>query len=367
MNKSKKKKKQILEYKKVVNKKANVVNKKNNNAPKKKTPLKSENNRNVKNNNIKNNNINNTNVVKKQIPNNKPKKVNPNKNNVKVAEQRKYNNNVYQEEITTNTNIIKTNNLNNNSRKKKNSIKRVSKKKKLIVIISTTIIIVLITVISLLIYLPCFKLVNITVNGNNKVLIEQILQSSRLTLGKNIFISYFNIDKEIIKSIPYINNVNVKISNNDTINIEVTERESIYYAYDKEYNVYYKLDETGKVLEKFDTPEYRENELIVSGITFDNNHKIGTNINNIDYNRLKTAKIIENEIINVIKDVKISKITLENELFKLKINDKLEVTFNSIDEIKYNVVFLNKMILEIGITDGEVDFTKENPIFIRHN
>ena len=232
-----------------------------------------------------------------------------------------------------------------------------------VLVVLVTIIIVMIAVM----YLPIFKLSKILVNGNEKVTYDEILNNSNLILGNNILNSFSNITKDKINSIPYIKEVNIEITSIDTIKLNIKERKSKYYAYDKENNLYYKIDETGRVLERFNTIDNIEEDLIVYGITFDNDHKLGTNINNVDFNKLKTAEIISKQIITKIENAIISKITLENNLYKLKINDKVEVIFNEIDNIEYNINFLKRMLLEVGITNSTIDFTKENPIYIRHN
>ena len=253
----------------------------------------------------------------------------------------------------------------NNTKIKK--VKKKAKKIKIIIITLITFFVILIILISLIMYLPFFKVKNINVSGNNLTNIEDIISFSNIILEKNILSSFFDFNKENIESIPYIKKANIKIINNNTIEIRVTERESIYYTYDKEFDLYYKLDVTGRILENFDSSNYRNNELIVYGITFDKEAQLGSYINEVDLNRLKNSEVIKNEILSNVKDVNISKLILENDLYKFKINDKLEVIFNKTDNIEYNVKFLNSMLPQIGITEGSIDFTKENPVFIRYN
>ena len=360
----KKKTKQVLEYKK--------ISKSN-----KKTPPKVDNGKSINKTKTINNKTNvrrkNNNTNKKNNNSNTIKKINSKTNKKVINTNEKV-------KVKQNNNIAKKENLNNeylaNFQKEENEKhynefkckNNKSNKKTNLFIVTLIIFITILAIIFItLMYLPYFKLVNIDVVGNNLTNKEEIVSSSNISLEKSTVASLFDINISNIESIPYIKNVKIKIKNNNTVELEVIERESKYYAYDKEFNLYYKLDNDGRILEKFDSPNDRADELIVNGITFDKDVILGTYINEIDLNRLNNAKIIENVILNKVKDTTISKIILENDLYKLKINDKLEVIFNNIDNIEYNINFLNSMIPQIGITEGTIDFTKENPVFIRYN
>ena len=338
----KKQKKKILEYKKV---KTKTSPPKVNNGKKVKTKTLSP-----KVNNGKKNNIKKTPKVNKTV-----NVKNITKENVKIKDRNldnEYLANFQKEQYRVNNG-------------KDNKIK--TKFKKILIITISSIISILVILTLLVIYLPFFKTKNIIVIGNNLANLDEIISLSNITIGESILNSLFNFKEIDVQVIPYIKSVNMKIKNNNTIELNVKERKSVYFAYDKEFNVYYKLDDKGRILEKVDELKYRNDELIVNGITFDKEVVLGSYINEVDLNKLNNAKLIEKEIINNIKDSTISKLILENELYKFKINDKLEVIFDKLEDIEYNVNFLNSMIPQIGITEGSVDFTKENPVFIRYN
>jgi cell division septal protein FtsQ len=254
-----------------------------------------------------------------------------------------------------------------NSKKKenkKNIIKRKSKRK---LIIITTLIALALVAISLSYYLlktPKFNITSIVVSGNTKASIDEVINNSGIKLGDNIVESTFTIDKKTILNMPYISNVNVSINFPSEFIIQLTERKSLYYAFDKEKNLYYKLDENGIILEKCDNLLQKEEELLVNGITFDNDVKINTQINEIDYSKLLIYRKIEKEFIDTFPNIEITKVSFENSLTKIYLNDKIEVILPNDTNLKYNLTFLKDIIDNIGDKQGTIDMTKENPTFI---
>jgi len=252
---------------------------------------------------------------------------------------------------------------------KKAKLKKINKNKsnKIKVIALTIAIILSLCIIAASYYLiktPKFNIASIVVEGNNKTNIDVIISKSQIKLGDNIVKSLFTFNKKDVLEMPYISNVNLSIKFPSELVIKVTEMESIYYAYDKEKNVYYRLDENGIVLELCDKIELKEKEILVNGITFDDEVKLGAKINEIDYSKVLVYEKIEKEFNNIFPEQKITKVNFENSLTKIYVNDKIEVILPNETNLKYNLTFLKDIISNVGDVSGTIDMTKDHPTFI---
>ena len=250
--------------------------------------------------------------------------------------------------------------------KTKEKIKVEKKMTKKMAILITVIILSLFIIVSsyYLLKSPKFNITSISVVGNIKINVEDIITMSEINLGDNVIESLFAINKKNVLSIPYISDIHLSINFPSEILIKVTERESMYYAYDKEKNVYYRIDENGIILEVCDRIDLREKEILVNGITFDVEVKLSTKINDIDYSKIQVYRGIEEEVSNVLPEEKITKVNFENSLTKIYLNDKIEVILPNDTDLKYNLTFLKDIISNVGDVNGSIDMTKENPTFI---
>lgn len=264
--------------------------------------------------------------------------------------------------------IIKENRKNNDNKINKiNKDKKIKKKVSIKKIILTTIIILVLLIIIISYFLletSKFNITNILVEGNKKIDINEILTKSKIKIGDNVFKSLFTVNKRDILSIPYVSNVNTSIKFPSEFVIKIVERKSIYYAYDKEKNVYYKLDGNGTILEVFNDLSMKQDEILVYGITFNNEVILGTKINEIDYSKLLVFDKIKQEFNNQFNEIVITKVNFEDSLTKIYINDKIEIILPNDTNLKYNVSFLKDILTNIGDKKGTIDMTKENPTFI---
>lgn len=249
--------------------------------------------------------------------------------------------------------------------KKIEAIKKKQQKKKAIFL--TIFIIVTIAIIATLYYLlntPKFNISSISVTGNNIVTVDEVISNSGVKLGDNVVKSYFKVDRNKLIDIPYIDAINVSIKLPYELNINVKERVSIYYAYDKEKNVYYRLDENGVILEACDRIELKNNELLVNGITFDQEVILGTRINEIDYSKILVYEKIAKEFNKIFSEQQITKVSFENSLTTIYINDKIEVILPNDTNLQYNLTFLKEILDKVSDVKGTIDMTKDDPTLI---
>jgi len=280
------------------------------------------------------------------------------KNKTQVNTKKKTNNKV----------IHKANNKVNNkvNNKTNNNVQPKTTSTKKMIILITVIILSLFIIASsyYLIKTPKFNINSIVVEGNSKINVEDIIIKSGIKIGDNVVESFFKTNKKDILAMPYISDIKLSINFPSEIVIKVTEMKSLYYAYDKEKNIYYRLNQYGIILEVCDKIESREKEILVNGITFDDEVKLGTKINDIDYSKILVYEIIEKEFHNIFPEEKITKLNFENSLTKIYINDKIEIILPNETKLKYNLTVLKEILSNVGDVQGTIDMTKENPTFI---
>jgi cell division protein FtsQ len=255
----------------------------------------------------------------------------------------------------------------NSSSEKGKIVYKIKKRRKIkFLIVFLIISFVIIGVSYLLFKTPNFNIKNITIEGNDNISSEEILKNSNINVGDNLFLSYFKIDKNKIKSYsPYIESVKTDLQLPDKFKIKIQKRVSKYFAYDKEKNVYYKLDENGYIVELCDKVEMKTNELLVIGITFDNEVVLGQKINEIDYSKVLIYNDIFKEYSKIFTN-KITKVSFENSLTTIYLEDRLQVILPNNTNLKYNLDMLKEIISAIGDQKGVIDMTKNNPTFIAY-
>lgn len=131
---------------------------------------------------------------------------------------------------------------NKHTKRKKSKKKKINKK----VIGCFSIIILIAIIIVLALTAPIFNITDITVNGNNQVSTNMIINLSGLRKGENIF-KFNNTVKQKIKENTYIESVNVKRKLPGTVIISVEERTVKYQI--NLINSYVYIDKNGYILE----------------------------------------------------------------------------------------------------------------------
>ncbi len=92
-----------------------------------------------------------------------------------------------------------------------------------------TFIILISAFVSIMLLTPMFDIKEIAVHGNSVVKDEQIVKSSKITTGINIFGVSLNAAKDNIKSMGYIESVKIKRRLPSTIDITVVEEVGVAY------------------------------------------------------------------------------------------------------------------------------------------
>lgn len=217
-------------------------------------------------------------------------------------------------------------------RKKKN-------KKKIFITI-----LLLLVVVGVTLFTPIFNIKAINVVGNAKIKQEDIVTTSGITTGQNIFrFNYFKAKNNILEQ-PYIESVKISRDFPSTIVITVNERKpAAFFEYMGSYLI---IDGKGIVLELVDAL----NDLkipSVLGIKF-KDYKCGKKIsvNKEDQEKFDTVLICLNEIaVNKLEQI-INKIDITdiNKIVAWAYNDKFQVNLIDNKEMPYKFKFLAKML-----------------------
>lgn len=209
-----------------------------------------------------------------------------------------------------------------------------------------------------------FNIASFNLEGTDKYTLEEITEMLGIKQGDNIFIQTIFLDKEKIVEFPYIDTIDLDINLPNVLSIRIVERIPKYFAYDKEKNKFFKLDENGYILEESTIDKKSETELLIYGVTFDDQVILGDKINEIDMSKILVFLEIKEAFEKSILNRSITKVNFENSLTTITLNDKLNVIFPNNDDLKYKIALLGEILKSIGEDAvGVVDLTKINPTY----
>ena len=190
--------------------------------------------------------------------------------------------------------------------KKRNKSKKKKINKKVIGFFSIIILIAIIVVLALT--APIFNITDITVNGNNQVSTNMIINLSGLRKGENIF-KFNSAVEQKIKENTYIESVNIKRKLPGTVIISVEERTVKYQI--NLINSYVYIDKNGYILEN--SSEKKDVPVIV-GLSIKEDEMLNEK-------RLKTEDLEKlNDIIKIIDSAKT--INIDNLITEINTENK---------------------------------------------
>ena len=209
---------------------------------------------------------------------------------------------------------------------------------------------------------PKYNIAKVEFVNNTVYDVQTLTDTANIPKGENLY----KVSKKYIEtnldSLPYIKDINIKRIRPDTIKIIVEEYESKYFAYNHETDTYLRLTTNGIILEETQGELKKEQELLVFGISFDDNVKIKTTIADTEINKLelyeKTNKVYEK--IGIPKQI--TNIEFKEKNIILTLNHDVNVIFNDQD-LDYDMNFLRSILEQIEGKAGTIDMTKENPVF----
>lgn len=207
-----------------------------------------------------------------------------------------------------------------------------------------------------------YNITNVQFKNNMIYDVETLTNTANVPIGENLY----KVSKKYIKtnldSLPYIKEVGVRRVRPSTIEITIEEYASSYFAYNKETNMYVRLTKEGLILEQTQGEMKTDVELLVFGITFDDNIKPKTSIAKTELDKLalyeKTNRIYEKNGL----EKQITSIEFKDKNIILTLNYDINVVLNDKD-LDYDINFLKSILEKIEGKAGTIDMTKENPVF----
>lgn len=259
--------------------------------------------------------------------------------------------------------------------KKSNSTKKVNKKlskkkkKALRGVVYSVFIIVVLSIVVLIGY-GIYHIMNNAKYNISKIIVsecdnytsEEIIETSGIVLGQNIFkISKKDIISKI-EQLPYIESCEVDRNLPSVLRLNIKERTGKYVAYAKDSGQYVRLDKTGVILEVIDVSKM-ETETLMFGLNFDDIIELGQKLTEMEFTKLEAYERIkkvydENEI-----EAKITSVEFKDSDIILSLNDKLNVIIKENNELEYKLSFLKTILKEIEGVSGTLDMTQENPTY----
>ena len=200
-----------------------------------------------------------------------------------------------------------------------------------------------------------FPIKRINVSGSKIYSKSQIIKASKLTTDDNLFVvSEEDIEQNIRKSLPYVDDVKLKRVLPDAVILTITDAKE--YAYYQSGEEYFILSENGYILKQ--QTEIPENvfEIVTSGIDG-------------EVSELATYKnTAEEELVNTLiqtlsqKEINIDKIDVSNILeISLEVEGKFTVTLGNTDYVQEKIAHLSGMIESIGDRQGHINLSMWTP------
>ena len=212
---------------------------------------------------------------------------------------------------------------------------------------------------------PLFNIRKISVEGNSKLLEEEIISSSKIQTGENLFLVNNNAAIKKIKENAYIEEVKIRKKLPDNLVIEVKERKATYAI--KCNEIYMYINNQGYILEEAENagglPEITSYNTDVEQI------KIGNRLNTEDLEILGIIlKIMElansNEIGNLITNIDIKN---KNDIILKLDSEKKTVHLGKPSDIDTKMMYIKVILDEEKGIEGDIiiegDITSEKVIF----
>ena len=207
-----------------------------------------------------------------------------------------------------------------------------------------------------------YNISKVQFKGNLIYDVDTLTQTAAIPMGENLYKVSKKYIETNLQTLPYIQDVNIKRIRPSTIEVIVNEYVSKYFAYNVETDTYFRLTKDGIILEQLQGEEKNDNELLVFGISFDDNVQLKTTIAKTELDKLalyeKTNKVYMTSGIE--KDI--TNIEFKERNIILTLNHDLNVILNDQD-LDYDISFLKSILEKIEGKAGTIDMTKVDPVF----
>ncbi|SMC41478.1 cell division protein FtsQ/DivIB [Papillibacter cinnamivorans] len=210
-----------------------------------------------------------------------------------------------------------------------------------------------------------FKAENIQVSGNQKYTGEEIIEAAGVAVGDNLFlINKFTMANQILKKLPYIDEVRINRTLPDTLTIEVTECTPL--AVIAQDSKYWLIDKNGKLLENI-SQAAAESFIQITGATLLAPSE-GTIIAFSEEDRDKKAQL--SALLTALSDKGAAGDTQSiafdgSSEFRIGYLERFTVRISVSADFEYKVEYLLKVVEQLTDYDqGTIDLTGDAAYFI---
>lgn len=194
---------------------------------------------------------------------------------------------------------------------------------------------------------------------------EQVVKVANIPNDTNmLFIRRNKVKDKILKELPYIEEVRIKLAKEGTLRLILMERTSKYVVNNKDTNEYVRVDKHGIMLEKVNAENILPEELPLFGLSLNQGEEVGKSIPETEYKKIERFETIYEAYLNSKIDSKLTSVKFENSKIILTLDYKTEVVTEISDKLDYKMKFLKEILKEVAGRGGRIDLTLDNPTFV---
>ena len=209
------------------------------------------------------------------------------------------------------------------------------------------------------------KMKNIKVEKTNYYSEEQVVETASIPKDTNmLLVRRRKIKNKVLKELPYIEDMKIKIGKEGTLRIVVKERTAKYVVNNKDTNEYVRVDKYGIMLEKVSAENILPEEMPLFGLSLDKEEILGKSIPETEYTKIQRFETIYQEYLNAKIDMKVTSVKFQNSKIILTLDYKTEVVTEVSENLAYKMSFLKEILKEVAGRGGRIDLTLDNPTFV---
>lgn len=198
--------------------------------------------------------------------------------------------------------------------------------------------------------------------GNVIYDIETLTATANVPMGENLYRFSKKTIKNNLDTLSYIDKIKINRKLPDTVQITLKEYVSKYMAYNIEEDIYIRLSEDGVILERVEGEQKQETELLLFGISFDDNAKEKSIIAETEIKKIEKYEIVKKVYEKSSIEKEITSVEFKENNVILTLDYDINVILN-MDNLDYNISFLASILERISGKAGTIDMTKTNPVF----
>lgn len=189
---------------------------------------------------------------------------------------------------------------------------------------------------------PMFNVSKIQVTGNEKLQTSEVIETSKIGNGSNIFSLSKKTVADRLYHLPYVKDVKIKKDFPDKVVIEVTER--VCTAAYRIENDYYAIDNDGVLL--YVSPEPIPDITIIGGAEL-NDPQLGDRT----FDKIKSVGardlIVQLVAEDILKDIYVVGL-FDEEHVELEMYSGTMIEFGNLKEVKYKTSFLKEILQDVA-------------------